>query len=365
MTAAILGLGTALPSRGVTQQRAAEHARARCCETAHQERLLATLYRRSGVARRQSVVVGGDQSSEQSRFFPLPKHEADIGPTTAERLARYAADAPQLAHQAARSALDDAAWRADHITHLVTVSCTGFSAPGFDIALMKRLGLSAEVQRTHVGFMGCHGALNGLRVASAMADAQPGAVVLLCAVELCSLHFGYGWNSDRVVANALFGDGAAAAVIAASPVAMNGRSAIWSVRASGSAIVPDSEDAMTWTIGDHGFEMTLSPAVPNLIEAQLPSWLDAWLDRCGVTRSRIASWAVHPGGPRILDAVQTALALPSDALDVSRSVLNDFGNMSSPTLMFILERLRSRRSECPCVALAFGPGLTIEAALLG
>jgi predicted naringenin-chalcone synthase len=360
----ILGLGTALPQRSVTQELAAAHARERCCDTPHQERVLSTIYRRSGVAHRHSVLVEDDQAPRNSRFFPQRTDDADHGPTTAARLLRYAADTPELALEASNGALRDAACPADRITHLVTVSCTGFNAPGFDVALIGQLGLSVEVQRTHIGFMGCHGALNGLRIASAIVEAQPGAVVLLCAVELCSLHFGYGWNSERVVANALFADGAAAAVISSGSASMSNDSGAWTVRASGSAIVPDSEDAMTWTIGDHGFEMTLSPAVPDLIETHLPPWLDAWLARYDLTRDAIGSWAVHPGGPRILDAVGKALELCSGALDVSRGVLNEHGNMSSPTILFILQRLRQRRASQPCVALGFGPGLTVEAALI-
>src|SRR2546423_538554 len=132
------------------------------------------------------------------------------------------------------------ALRPEELTHLVTVSCTGFSAPGVDVELIKELGLSRTIERTHVGFMGCHGALNGLRVARAYADAQPGARVLLCAVELCSLHYHYAYNPQRVVANALFGDGAAAVV-------GGDAAAAWSVTASGSCLIPGSADAMTWT----------------------------------------------------------------------------------------------------------------------
>src|SRR5262249_24576482 len=146
---------------------------------------------------------------------------------------------------------------ARQLTHLVTVSCTGFFAAGVDRVLIHDLGLAPTVQRTHVGYMGCHGAINGLRVARAFAG-EPDARVLLCAVELCSLHYHYGWNPQKMVANALFADGAAAVVGAPAGAAPAGA---WQVTAAGSCLLPDSADAMRWTVGDHGFGMTLSKRV--------------------------------------------------------------------------------------------------------
>ena len=142
------------------------------------------------------------------------------------------------------------------VTHLVTISCSGFYAPGFDIALAKQLPLVSKVARTHLGFMGCQGALNGLRVARAFLDADPTACVLVCALELCSLHHQYGWDAERIVANALFADGAAAVVALGKPAA---RPADYRIIATGSTLIDDSEDAMSWRIANHGFEMTLSP----------------------------------------------------------------------------------------------------------
>ena len=234
--------------------------------------------------------------------------------------------------------------------------------PSFDIALIKQLGLSADVARTHVGFMGCHGALNGLRVANAFLNADRSACVLLCAVELCSLHHQYGWDSDRIVANALFADGAGALIGVtgeASAVAKGYR-----VVASGSTLIEDSEDAMSWRIGDHGYEMTLSPRVPEIIGRHLRPWLEGWLDKHGLTIATVGSWAVHPGGPRILSAFGEATGLHRGAVEHSSAVLAEYGNMSSPTILFILDRLRQAKAARPLVALAFGPGLAVEASLL-
>jgi predicted naringenin-chalcone synthase len=297
----------------------------------------------------------------QSRFYPLPLKDEPHGPATEERMRRYAEDVVPLAATAARAALADAALSASAITHLVTVSCTGFVSPGVDLGLIDRLGLSREIRRCHVGFMGCHGALNGLETAAALAAKDPRSAILMCAAELCTLHFQYQWSSDNVIANSLFADGAAAVIAAAG---QNVRSDVWRVLAHGSLVVPETANAMTWRIGNHGFTMTLSQQMPRLIEEHLPRWLPAWLGRHDLTIRDVASWIVHPGGPRILDAVENCLGLPAGALLTSREVLSRFGNMSSPTVLFILELLRKRRASRPCVMLAFGPGLCIEAALL-
>ena len=211
--------------------------------------------------------------------------------------------------------------------------------------------------------------MNGLRVASAMARADQ-SISLVVAAELCSLHFQYGRKNDDLLANALFADGAAAVVLsgkrAGEPAANNGDDASkCRLKASTSYLLPQSRDAMTWQIGDHGFHMTLSSAVPGLIEANLAPWLRSWLADFDLDIEDVGSFAVHPGGPRVLDAVQQALGLTPEGLIDSREIFTTCGNMSSPTILFILERLLSQNSPRPILALAFGPGLTIEAALFG
>jgi predicted naringenin-chalcone synthase len=364
MTLALLGLGTALPETVVTPDEALRLARSLCCRSPEDETWLPALYAHCGVATRHSALGRGvvddvlnDTRHSGSVYLPTGAPD-DAGPTTGERMRVYAECAPPLAGRAAAEALAEARLRPAEVTHLVTVSCTGFFAPGVDGALIRDLGLPPTVARTHVGFMGCHGALNGLRVAHAFAGSQPGARVLLVAVELASLHYHYGWDPQRVVANALFSDGAAAAVGAAG-----GPDGAWRLAATGSCVFADSADAMTWTVGDHGFAMTLSKAVPGLIARHLRPWLEDWLSGHGLTIEGVGSWAVHPGGPRILTAVAQGLALPAEALVASREVLRDGGNMSSPTVLFILRRLRDGGGPRPAVALAFGPGLVAEAAL--
>jgi predicted naringenin-chalcone synthase len=366
MSFAILGLGTSLPATLIDQDAALHIAKSLCCRTAEQVTWLPTMYGHTGIDRRHLVlgqevvrdVIDGTRHSG-SPFLPTGRAD-DCGPTTAERMKHYVAAAGPLALRAARQALEQSGVAAGAVTHLVTVSCTGFHAPGVDITLIQKLGLPTDVQRTHVGFMGCHGALNGLRVARAYAGAEPGARVLLCAVELCSLHYHYGWDPQKIVANALFADGAAAVVGAAADA---GPPDAWRVSASGSCVFPDSTGAMTWTVGDNGFEMTLSKRIPNLIAANLKPWLESWLGGHGLELGGVRSWAIHPGGPRILDAVAESLGLGAEETADSRAVFARCGNMSSPTVLFILDLLRRRRAPRPCVALGFGPGLAVEAAL--
>lgn len=359
----IHAIGTAVPAGSVSQAEALVLAQAMSDGSA--ERLLGRIYANPAVQRRASVLIepaNGHPSGQ--RFYP-PASVLARGPGTGERLARYAAEAPALGEQACRAALSETGVAPSAISHLITVSCTGFAAPGLDARLIDSLGLAPTAARTHVGFMGCHGAINGLRIADAICRADPAAAVLLCAVELCSLHFQYTPDPGQAVANSLFADGAAAAVVQpARPRPPAGGDEPLSLRAFGSCLFPDSAADMTWTVGDHGFRMTLSPRVPDLLRANLRPWLEGWLATNGLTLADIRSWAVHPGGPRILDAVAESLDLPPAALAPSRDTLACHGNMSSPTVLFILDQLRHAGAPRPTLSLAFGPGLVAEAMLL-
>ncbi len=372
MRTELIGLGTALPVGSLTQAGAAATAHLlRNSESDpssdRKEQLLATLYRRSGVQTRHSVLLrgGDDDAYDRQTFYAKAIDAADLGPTTAERMERFEQTAPALATAACEQALADASLSGAAIRHLVTVSCSGFAAPGYDMALYSTLGLRANVSRTNVGFMGCHGALNGLRVARALSIAHPHEPVLVCATELCTLHHQYTDDPQQIVANSLFADGSAA-VILRSTDASNGapHRAGWRLLNQSSCVLADSADMMTWRVGNHGFQMTLSAQVPTVIRQQLRPWLVEWLATQGLSLTDINSWAVHPGGPRILTATADALGLGEQQLEVSKGVLAECGNMSSPTVLFILKRLLENGSTGPCVTLAFGPGLVVEVALL-
>lgn len=345
----IAGLGTSLPVNTLSQKESLDFALA-YGNSRLNERVLERLYRRTDIFKRHVDTIG---------FYPPPSTFNDLGPGTARRMKRYAKDIVPLALPAVRAALTSSGIAPESINQLITVSCTGFSAPGLDLALIRELSLNPQVGRTNIGFMGCHGGLNALRVAQAFCVSS-NSPVLICAAEICSLHYQFGGEADNILANSLFSDGAAALILSKNPSSTGQLR----VAASGSYVIPSSADAMTWTIGDNGFSMTLSSGVPDLIKLHLLTWLREWLKMQNLTLEEINSWAVHPGGPRILDAVQDALNLSDEALLPSRDIFSECGNMSSPTVFFILDRIKDLKLSGPCVILGFGPGLTIEAALL-
>jgi predicted naringenin-chalcone synthase len=361
---ALLGLGTAVP-RAVPQEVSAQLALTLNCTTEGQRAWLSRVFLRSGISARGTVLAAGAASALEAiqAFYPAPGEGPENGPTTAQRMERYRQEAPPLAQAAAEQALGAAGADAAAITHLVTVSCTGFFAPGLDAALIERLGLPRTLRRLHVGFMGCHAAFNALAAARDAVRATPRARVLVCCVELCSLHFAYGWDPGKLVANALFADGAAAVVLGAVDDA-GGAPGSWRLRDTASVLLPGCPEAMTWRIGDHGFEMTLTPEVPGLVGTHLRAWCDEWLARQGMTVADIAGWAIHPGGPKVLTAAAEALGLEPAALRHSRAVLAAHGNMSSATVLFILQEMARAGCEGPCVAIGLGPGLVAEGMLL-
>lgn len=368
MKATLLGLGTAAPERRVSQQEAARVA-TQCLElTGDAARRVEILYRRTGVATRGSVLLtppSGPDGPGGLEGFYRPRSDPGqwMGPTTAIRMERYEAHAPSLAEAACLAAIEDAKESLGGLdkatlTHLVVVSCTGFFAPGLDYSLIQRLGLSPNIQRFCIGFMGCHGGFNGLQLATAIVESDPRARVLVCSTELCSLHFQYSLDPGQITANALFADGAGAVIIGKA------RTEGPEIVSMASHLLGGGKDEMSWIIGDHGFKMHLSARVPGLIRSGIRPWLEAWLQDNGLDLTQVGAWVVHPGGPRILSAVTQALDLDDGALSPSLSVLREHGNMSSATVWFILEKLRRSGVKGPCVLLGFGPGLVAEAALL-
>ena len=372
--ATIISIATGIPD-GVIDQDVAAGVVQRLGITKRWNKVLPKLYQKSGVRRRSSVLLGPDHLEPDLRqsFYTPPTETAPYGPTTAQRMEVYAQHAGPLISKTSQLAIDRAGIAPSRITHLVTVSCTGFVAPGLDHALIQAHKLRETVQRVHVGFMGCHAMVNGLRVAQAICQSDPSAVVLVGSVELCSIHQQYSEDPEQIVANSLFSDGSASAIVVPyrQALAMPQVDPSWRMVSSLSLKVPDSADLMTWKIGDHGFQMTLSSHVPKRIEEELRAPLETWLGTLGVSTKEIKQWVVHPGGPRILDAVEGAMGLGSESLSASRETLANYGNMSSPTIVFIMEEIL-RRSESEglprekglWLVLGFGPGLHAEAILL-
>jgi predicted naringenin-chalcone synthase len=363
MSLAIAGIGTAVPEHHRDQDFALSIAQQMCGSNGDHDRRLRAIYKRSGVTKRHSVLEELSHSSAavSHRFYLPERGSGDRGPSTQQRMARYEAEVAPLATKATRRALEEAGIGPESLTHLISVSCTGFNAPGFDLTLIHDVGLPPQIARTHIGFMGCHGSLNGLRVARSFLEADSASRVLLCAAELCTLHLYFGWDEEKVIANALFADGAAALVAVPSPVAPHDA---WRVVDNASTVLEDTGDLMSWRVGDHGFEMTLSRLVPTVIEQQLKPWLVGWLETHELSIPEIGSWAIHPGGPKIITSVANAAGLSDQSVAASQEVLAEFGNMSSPTVLFILQRLKAADAPRPCVAMAFGPGLAVEGVLI-
>ena len=271
-------------------------------------------------------------------------------PGTRARMTRYEEAALPLALEAVRRLGDDA--RLDTVTHLIVTSCTGFHAPGLDLQLLAVLGLRPSVERTLVGFMGCYAAFNALKLARHVVRSEPDARVLLVNLELCTLHLQETADLEQVLSFLLFADGCAASLVSAEPRGL-------SLDRFHAELLPDTEPLITWRIGDSGFDMMLSGRVPGAIASGLARSAPRILEDAAATPPEL--WAVHPGGRSVLDAVQNALGLPPDALADSRAVLRAFGNMSSCTILFVLDRLlRTARPAATGIAMGFGPGLVAE-----
>ncbi|HEY1987015.1 MAG TPA: type III polyketide synthase [Terracidiphilus sp.] len=275
-------------------------------------------------------------------------------PTTTRRMQAFEKFAPRLAH-CAIDKLSLSAKVREEITHVIVTSCTGLYAPGLDFDMVKHLGLNPSVERTMIGFMGCYAAINALKSAHHIVRSEPKAKVLVLNLELCSLHLKETADLEQILSFLLFADGCAACLVSGDAEGL----AIDSFLAVN---LPQTSDLITWRIGEMGFDMQLSGKVPGEIRRTLGEAGDQ------VTRGKKADaidlWAVHPGGRTILDAVEQGMGLPAEALAFSRDILARFGNMSSATVMFVLQQVleRARSGQTGC-AMSFGPGVTAETML--
>ena len=375
MTARILSIGTAVPPAVLHQNSVRDLFAAQPGIGRLSQRLVRAAFDASAIETRHTVLTdlaealepggarsdaAGPAAGDPASLPVISDDGALLSPSTGTRNDTYIALAPELSARAAREALSAASVAPAEVTHVVTVSCTGMYAPGPDYRLVRDLGLPTTVERYHLGFIGCAAAVPALRAAARMCAAQPDAVVLVVCAELCTLHFRVADDPDQILAASLFADGAAAAVVSADPARRGER---WlDLDRFATAVTDDGERDMTWTIGDAGFEMVLTAEVPRIIGREIRAAVAEVIGD-----ARVDTWAVHPGGRAVLDRVESGLDLPTDALTASREVLRDYGNMSSATILFILRSLLDAdtlRDGETIATLAFGPGLTMEAALL-
>lgn len=348
-TAYINRIATAVPTHDV------HAAFLQFAQSLFSDRRAALLFRRmaerSGIEHRFSVLPPSDLPDNGSNHAPF--YARGDFPDTAARMRRFEQRAPELA-EAAIERLQLGSDRG-RVTHLLITSCTGFSAPGVDLEVIELCKLPSSIERTMIGFMGCYAAINALKLARHIVRSEPKARVLILNLELCTLHFKETTDLEQVLSFLLFGDGCAACLVTAEPAG----AAIDSFRA---VLVPDTRELITWTIRDFGFDMVLSGQVPAAIFDALHARSGEILE--GAKPDSIGLWAVHPGGRTVLDAVERAFALTPAALAASREVLRRYGNMSSATVMFVIERLlRSAARGLNGCAMSFGPGLVAETML--
>ncbi len=359
-TAFITSIGTAVPSQKLSQGEIADFMVNLLDLSFHEVRRLKALYRNTGIHYRHSVLA--DYGRERDDFTFFPRTPADPFPTVGRRMDLYREYATPLATRAAEACLAGSRVNPGEITHLITVSCTGMYAPGPDIELMTTLGIQSTTERLAINFMGCYGAFNGMKAAAAIVKADPAAKVLMVCVELCSLHFQNRKADDFLLSNALFSDGAAAIILEAEPVP----GALQLLDFS-SDVFAEGRDEMGWYIQDAGFEMRLTTRVPDILMTGIPSLFQKILAKNNYTRADVSRYAFHPGGRRILEVLEKALDLEPAHNSLAYRVLSEFGNMSSCTILFVLEKL-VRAETAPGDSLifsgAFGPGLTAETALL-
>jgi predicted naringenin-chalcone synthase len=358
----LIDIATASPPFHIAQATAAAELKSRMGGRPAVDRMIDAAAARSGIATR-AVVVSDAEVGATERFYPTSPDGTP--PDTKQRMTLYKEWSAKLAIEAVSKLLGATGRDPSTITRLVTISCTGFSAPNFDYELILALGLSPRIKRTHIGFMGCAAALIGFTSAFEALQLPHGSegAVLLVAVELCSLHLQTNPTRDNILANMIFADGCGAALFAADPT----RPAKARLVHTRSTLFPESRESMGWEIGNHGFEMRLSSELPEIIAKQAIPAARAMLNEMGIQPEQIRSWALHPGGRAILDALQVGLALTDDQVAPSRAILERYGNMSSASILFVLREVllrgRLQEGEWLC-AIAFGPGLTMELALL-
>lgn len=347
---AILSLATGVPEARYPQADIAEYFIALQRHESRRARAIRSIFERSGVGYRH-FVVGDD-------YFVTDR-------TTEERNDRYMQEAIPLSEATIRRGLEASGYRAEDVDDLIVVSCTGIAVPGLDLHLAARLGMRHDLQRTCVLGMGCYGAFPGLLRARQAAASQPGRLALMISVELCSLHMQFDDAAETVVSSALFSDGASMALVGV-PDEQTGAP---QPRILHSATRCDytTFEHMSFHLTNNGFRMYLSSYVPDLLRSQIEPFVDDMLADCGLKRGDVRFWGIHPGGSTIIEYVGAQLGLTEAQVDVSYQVLHDYGNMSSATILFVLDRIQRCHQPSPGdygVLLAFGPGLTMEGIIL-
>jgi alkylresorcinol/alkylpyrone synthase len=339
----LLSLVTAVPPHVIEQQHAKDIGRRAFGRKALFDRL-SSVFDNAAIARRHVVA-------------PPEWYEEPHG--WAERNAVYLAATEQMFENAGRAAIADAGLAPEQIDGVVTVSTTGIATPSLEARVGPRLGLRPDVRRVPVFGLGCAGGVSGLALTARLAASEPGTHWLFVTVETCSISIRLDSDDPAaIVATALLGDGAAAAVVTA------GEGGLATLKGSAEKLWPDTLGIMGWRVEDPGLGVMFDRAIPPFIEAELADAVDEMCIQLGIAREDIGRFCCHPGGVKVIDAIETALELNQGELNLEREVLNDFGNMSAPTVLFVLERLLKRGLPQRALMTAFGPGFTCAGLML-
>jgi predicted naringenin-chalcone synthase len=360
----LVSIGTAVPSNTYTQGEIAGFMIRYFGLEGDAVRKLSLIYDKSGIELRRSVLADFRAGGSPALFKC-----STVNPSLSDRMRVYKREAVCLAADAVSDCFSQLPGKdrdqLKEVTNLITVSCTGMSAPGLDIQLMQQLGLPNDVHRTSVNFMGCYAAFHALRMADSICRCEEDAVVLVCMVELCSIHFQPGDETETLVVNSLFADGAAAAIVTSGKKAGKLKSPHLEICGFSGEVIHDGASYMTWDPGEEGFLMGLDAMVPKVIQEHAGRMIHAAVRKFNLKKEDIGAWAIHPGGRRILEATAGSMNLPLEELSASFNVLRRYGNMSSPTICFVLKEIRQHdwKNKRHIFAAGFGPGITIETAL--
>lgn len=353
----IISIGTAVPAHRTGQGAILEFMHAAYNDDVASRKLNA-LFHHSGIETRYSVIPDFDKSRHEHIFFNGTPCVANV----ANRLDVFKARALPLAAEAIYAACEnmDTSLPELNVTHLITVTCTGLSAPGIDAELIEQLNLPNDIYRTSVNFLGCNAAFHALKIADMICRTEPGSRVLIVCVELCTLHFQPKNNHDNLLSNTIFGDGAAAVIVAPDEAPQRGMI----IDGFYSALLNKGKNLMGWDITPVNFEMVLDARIPEFIGEEAGAIVEKALARYQARREEISSWAIHPGGKKIVDTIKKHLQLRDTDVAASYKILSEYGNMSSPTILFVLNELQQQRVGGETVfSIGFGPGLSIETAL--
>jgi predicted naringenin-chalcone synthase len=354
----IISIGTAVPPYKHEQDVIFDFMQRIYAVNETDKRKLRFLYKQSGIQARYSIIPDFSLPASQWEFFPATENLEPF-PSLEKRMQLFHKHAATLSMQAIEKCCEDHKDRS--ITHLITVSCTGMSAPGLDLELIELMNLPATTSRTSVNFMGCYAAIHAMKQADAICRSDKTATVLIVCVECCTLHFQKDYTVDNITSSLLFGDGAAAMLMTGDEDT-NG----WQVGPFYSMVSFKGKKDMAWEMSSTGFQMTLSSFIPSLIEENFDEFVQSALIKAGLEKNDITDWCIHPGGKKILEAVHESLGFTNGQLINSYDVLRDYGNMSSPSVLFVLDKIKRdpQKKSNKVFGAAFGPGLTMETFIL-